>query len=188
MGKIKNLLHNKWVRFHAGRIALYALVRGLDGQPLDAAGTAGHLRPLHHEILLPLRVEPQREDVPAQHNLQDGLRVGQRHHLRDGRGDAGAHLRLPDVRHPHLVDGTDAAHRRLPLREQGGLRTADAQHAAVVPLRTPHDALLADQEIVLRGDQVAPTTVSRDSSRSAATTWWCSTSRRATRCCSKTRT
>ena len=174
-------------RFHAGRVALYALVRGLDGQPLAAAGTAGHLRPLHHEVLLPLRLEPQREDVPAQQNLPHGVRMGQRHHLRDGRGDAGASIHLPNVRHPHLVDGADAAHRRLSLREQGGLRTADAQHAAVVPLRTPHDALLADQEIVLRGSS-GPTTASRGSSRYAATTWWSSTSRRATRCCSKTRT
>ena len=35
---------------------------------------------------------------------------------------------------------------------------------------------------------IGPTTASRGSSRYAATTWWSSTSRRATRCCSKTRT
>ncbi len=116
------------------------------------------------------------------------LRMGQRHHLRNGRGVAGAHLHLPDVRHPHLVDGVVAAYRRLPLREQGGLRPADAQHAAVVPLRTPHDALLADEEIVLRGDQVAVPPAQGIAQRSSATTWWSSTSRRATRCCSRTRT
>ena len=142
-------------RVHARRTALYAMVRGLDGQPLAAVGTAGHLRPLHHEVLLPLCVEPQREDVPPEQGLQDRLRMGQRHYLRHGRRHAGPYLPLPDVCHPHLVDGTVAAGGRLSLCEQGGLRTPDAQHAAVVPVRTPHDAVLADQEIVLRGDQVA---------------------------------
>jgi len=50
---------------------------------------------------------------------------------------------------PVVVDGVVASHRRLPLREQGGLRPPDAQHAGVVPLRTPYDALLSDEEILL---------------------------------------
>ena len=142
-------------RLHARLAALHAVVRRMDGQPLAAAGAGGDLRPLHFEVLLPLRVVPQRTPLPAEQDLQDRLRMGQRHHLRHGGGVAGAHLHLPDVRHPHLVDGKVAADRRLPLREQGDLRPADAQHAAVVPVRTPHDAFLADEKIVFRGGQVA---------------------------------
>ncbi len=36
--KSKKFLRNKWVGFTLGRTALYAVVRGLDGQPLAAAG------------------------------------------------------------------------------------------------------------------------------------------------------
>ena len=87
--------------------------------------------------------------LPPQPDLQIHLRVGQRNRFRNGRRLAHPHLRLPDVRHPVVVDGVVASHRRLPLREQGGLRPPDAQHAGVVPLRTPYDALLADEEILL---------------------------------------
>lgn len=133
-------------RLRARLAALHALVRRMDRQSLDAAGAGGDLRPLHHEVLLPLRLVPQRAYVPAEQGLQDRIRMGKRHHLRHGRGFAGAYLRLPDVRHPDLVDGKVAADRRLSLCEQGDLRTADAQHAAVVPVRASHDALLADQK------------------------------------------
>ena len=142
-------------RLRARLAALHALVRRMDRRSLDAAGAGGDLRPLHHEVLLPLRLVPQRAYVPAEQGLQDRIRMGKRHHLRHGRGFAGAYLRLPDVRHPDLVDGKVAADRRLSLCEQGDLRTADAQHAAVVPVRASHDALLADQKIVLRSRQVA---------------------------------
>ena len=161
-------------RLHARLAALHAVVRRMDGQPMDAAGAGGDLRPLHFEVLLPLRVVPQRAPLPAEQDLQDRLRMDQRHHLRHGGGVAGAHLHLPDVRHPHLVDGKVAADRRLPLREQGDLRSADAQHAAVVPVRTPRRSS-------------GPTTGSRDCAGSNATTWWSSISRRATPYCSKTR-
>ncbi len=140
---------------HAGRPALYALVRGVDRQPLVAARPAGDLRPLHLALVLPPRVEPQPPALRTQQELQGHLRVGQCHRLRHGRRLARAHLRLPDVRHPHLVDGEIAARGRLPLREQGDLRPPDAQHAALVPVRAPHDALFGDQKVLLRGREVA---------------------------------
>ena len=174
-------------RLHARLAALHAVVRRMDGQPMDAAGAGGDLRPLHFEVLLPLRVVPQRAPLPAEQDLQDRLRMGQRHHLRHGGGVAGAHLHLPDVRHPHLVDGKVAADRRLPLREQGDLRPADAQHAAVVPVRTPHDALSRRRKNRFPRRSSGPTTGSRDCAGSNATTWWSSISRRATPYCSKTR-
>ena len=188
MGKIKNLLRNKWVGFTLAAL-LYTL--------WFVVWTGNLWLLLGLPVIFDLYITKFFYRYVWSHNVkmcqrsktyQHGVRMGQRHHLRDGRGDAGASIHLPNVRHPHLVDGADAAHRRLSLREQGGLRTADAQHAAVVPLRTPHDALLADQEIVLRGDQVALPPPQGAASRYAATTWWSSTSRRATRCCSKTRT
>ena len=132
--------------------ALRTLVRGVDGQPLAAAGAAADLRLLHIAAVLPPCVEPQREAVRTEQTLQDGLRMGERRDFRHDCGDAGTPVRIPDVRDSHLVDGTLAAGGRLPLREQGDLRTADAQHAAVVPVRTPHDAVLANQEIVFRSD------------------------------------
>ena len=143
------------VRFYTRRPALYTLVRRLDREPLDAPRAPDHLRPLHLETLLPLRLAPKYRTLQTEQTLQDRLRVGQRHHLRNGRRYARAHLHLPDVRDPHLVDGEVAARRRLPLRQQGIIRAPDAQHAPVVPLRPPHDALLADQKIILRSDQVA---------------------------------
>ena len=188
MGKIKEIFGNKWVGFTLAALLYTLWFVVWTGNLWLLLGAAGHLRPLHHEVLLPLRVEPQRDDVPPEQGLQDRLRVGQRHHLRHGRRHAGPYLHLPDVRHPHLVDGTVAAGGRLPLREQGGLRTPDAQHAAVVPLRAPHDAFLADQEIVLRGDQMAVPPSERTQAHPRATTWWSSTSRQATRCCSSDRT
>ena len=49
--------------------------------------------------------------VPEKQSLQDRIRMGQRHHLRHGGRNARAHLLLPDVRDPHLVDGEIPARR-----------------------------------------------------------------------------
>jgi len=137
------------VRLHLLEPPLYPVVRHLDGQPVAAAGRTGHRRPLLHAFPLAAHRPAQPRMVPPQSDLQIHLRVGQRNRFRNGRRLAHPHLRLPDVRHPVVVDGVVASHRRLPLREQGGLRPPDAQHAGVVPLRTPYDALLTDEEILL---------------------------------------
>lgn len=173
-------------RLHARLAALHAVVRRMDGQPMDAAGAGGDLRPLHFEVLLPLRVVPQRAPLPAEQDLQDRLRMDQRHHLRHGGGVAGAHLHLPDVRHPHLVDGKVAADRRLPLREQGDLRSQMPN----TPLSFPfvhHTMPFSQTKNRFPRRSSGPTTGSRDCAGSNATTWWSSISRRATPYCSKTR-
>ncbi len=107
------------------------------------------------------------------------LRMGQRDHFRHGRSLAHRHIFIFQMYViPVVVDGVIAADRRLPLREQGGLRPPDAQHAGVVPVRTPYDALFADEKIVLRMRSNGLTTGSRDCAASSATTWWSSTFRR----------
>ena len=135
--------------------ALYPVVRRLDRQSLAAAGRTGHHRPLFHALPVAVHRREKPRMVPPQRNLQVHLRMGQRHRFRNGRGLADPHLRLPDVRHPVVVDGVVAADRRLPLCQQGRLRAADAQHPRRIPLRTPYDALLTDEEILLGVHQMA---------------------------------
>ena len=142
-------------RLHAGCDSLHAVVRRMDGQPVDAARPARHLRPLHFGLFLPFHLAPQRRDVPPKPHLQGLLRMDQCDRLRHGRGYARAYLPVPDVRDPFVLDGEVAAYRGLPLREQGGLRPPDAQHARFVPVRASHHAVFADPEIVLRNREMA---------------------------------
>ena len=134
---------------------LRPLVRGVDRQSVASARRARNIRPLHLASLLPLRLEQECPSVREELRIPHRLRVGQRYNLRYGRSLAHTPVRIPDVCHPILVDGEDAAHRRLSLRQQGDIRTPDAQHPRIVPLRTPYHALLADQEVIQRVHQMA---------------------------------
>ena len=142
-------------RIRLGDHPLCIVVRLVDGQLVDAVGRDSNLRPLHLASVLPLRMEQERASVRKKPALPQRIRVGERHSVRHSGGVDHPSVRIPDVRDPLFVDGEDPLGRRLSLCKQGDVRPADAQHAAFVPLRAPHDALLADQEVVQRGGEMA---------------------------------
>ena len=115
MGKIKAFFRNKWVGFALASL-LYTL--------WFVVWTGNLWMLLGLAVIFDLYITKFFYRYVWCHNArmcqqskvyQDRIRMGKRHHLRHGRGFAGAYLRLPDVRHPDLVDGKVAADRRLSL-------------------------------------------------------------------------
>ena len=134
---------------------LHAVVRRMDRQPVAAAGHSRHLRHLHIEIhVSPVLAQTQRAQANQQ-NLPQSVGMGRSDRVRYGRGDADPHLCVRYVRHSDSVDGKKPARGRLSAREQTGIRSGDAQYAAVVPARTQHAASVANEKVVRRMDQVA---------------------------------
>ena len=134
---------------------LHAVVRRMDRQPVAAAGHSRHLRHLHIEIhVSPVLAQTQGAQANQQ-NLPQSVGMGRSDRVRYGRGDADPHLCVRYVRHSDSVDGKKPARGRLSAREQTGIRSGDAQYAAVVPARTQHAASVANEKVVRRMDQVA---------------------------------
>lgn len=140
---------------HPGKYFIHPLVRPLDGQLVAAAGRNRHLRPLYHALFLQVRLAAQRRDVQEKQELQSRLRMDECDHFRHRRSVAGTHLLLSDVRDSLVVDGEIAAGRGLSLRQQGSLRSPDAQYPGGISVRTPYDAFFENQKIVLRKRQMA---------------------------------
>lgn len=154
---------------HPGKYFIHPLVRPLDGQLVAAAGRNRHLRPLYHALFLQVRLAAQRRDVQEKQKLQSRLRMGECDHFRHRCSVAGTHLLLSDVRDSLVVDGEIAAGRGLSLRQQGSLRSPDAQYPGGISVRTPYDAFFENQKIAPKASN-GLITASRDWAESSATT------------------
>ena len=158
---------------------LHAVVRRMDRQPVAAAGHSRHLRHLHIEIhVSPVLAQTQRAQANQQ-NLPQSVGMGRSDCVRYGRGDADPHLCVRYVRHSDSVDGKKPARGRLSAREQTGIRSGDAQYAAVVPYTTR--CLCRKRKSRSSNGSSGPTTGYRGGGASSATIRSCSIFRPATR-------
>lgn len=154
---------------HPGKHSIHSVVRPLDGQLVAAAGRNRHLRPLYHALFLQVRLAAQRRDVQEKQKLQSRLRMGECDHFRHRCSVAGTHLLLSDVRDSLVVDGEIAAGRGLSLRQQGSLRSPDAQYPGGISVRTPYDAFSKTKNRSPKASN-GLITASRDWAESSATT------------------
>ena len=157
MGKIKAFFRNKWVGIHPGKHSIHSVVRRLDGQPSGCCwAEIGHLRPLHHAVISTSYVWRHNAEMCQRSKTYKAVYEWVNAIIFATVVASLVHIFFFQMYViPIVVDGEVAAGGRLPLREQGGLRSPDAQHAGGVPVRTPYDAFLADQKIVLRERQMA---------------------------------
>ena len=140
---------------HPGKHSIHSVVRPLDGQLVAAAGRNRHLRPLYHALFLQIRLAAQREMCKKSKSYKAVYEwvnaiifatvVASLVHI----------FFFQIVRDPLVVDGEIAAGRGLSLRQQGSLRSPDAQYPGGISVRTPYDAFFENQKIVLRKRQMA---------------------------------